>query len=96
MSPPLKEDIAYAELAVYAPSIILTTIIVVRHGFHRQLGWIYLSIFCGVRITGAVFQILSSHHPDNTTDLEWASILQSVGLSPLLLASLGLLKRMYV
>jgi hypothetical protein len=87
------EGIAYGELVVYIPVFFLTLIVVFRHGFKREMGWIYLAIFCIVRIVGAIFKIEASHHPDSKTDIEWATILQSVGLSPLLMASLGLLKR---
>lgn len=87
------EGISIAELCVYIPILILTLIIIFRHGFQRQLGWIYLSIFCLIRLIGAGFKISSVHNPANKTDTEWAAILNSVGLSPLLMASLGLLKR---
>lgn len=90
------EGIAIAELVVYIPIALLAIFVVFRHGFHRQLGWIYLCIFCGIRIGGSIMEILSSKHPDNANDKEWATILQSVGLSPLLLSTLGLLKRMSV
>jgi hypothetical protein len=86
------EAIAIAELCVYSPIFLLTFIIVFRHGFKRQSGWIYLAIFCIVRIAGAALKILSAEHPQSI-DAEWAAILQSVGLSPLLLTTLGLLKR---
>lgn len=88
-----EKIIAIIELCVYIPIFLLTLVVVFRHGFQRQLGWIYLAIFCVVRVTGAGFQIASQEHPGNSTDVEWAAILQSVGLSPLLMASLGLLKR---
>ncbi|KAF8862965.1 hypothetical protein BDZ45DRAFT_670611 [Acephala macrosclerotiorum] len=88
-----QEAIAIAEICVYIPTFILTLIVVFRHGFKKQLGWIYLAIFCVVRLAGAGFKIAQTHNPTNKTDIEWAAILQSVGLSPLLLASLGLLKR---
>ena len=91
-----SEVIAYAEICVYIPTFILTIIVVFRHGFQKQLGWIYLAIFCIVRVSGAGFKIESTHHPTSKTDAEWSAILQSVGLSPLLMASLGLLKRMSV
>ncbi|KAL2832682.1 hypothetical protein BJY01DRAFT_253790 [Aspergillus pseudoustus] len=87
------EHVAIAELVVYILTALATLFVVLRHGFHKQLGWIYLYIFCVIRVVGAVLQILSHNDPSNTNDLEWATILQSVGLSPLLLASLGLLKR---
>lgn len=88
-----KEHIAIAELAVYIPVAIITLFVVLRHGFHRQLGWIYLFVLSGIRIGGGIMEIRSHNDPGNTNDLEWATILQSVGLSPLLLSSLGLLKR---
>lgn len=90
------ENIAIAELVVYIPIALLTLLVIFRHGFHKQLGWIYLSIFSGIRIAGAIMEILSTKNPNNENDREWAIILQSVGLSPLLLATLGLLKRMLV
>ncbi|PYI01880.1 hypothetical protein BO78DRAFT_411112 [Aspergillus sclerotiicarbonarius CBS 121057] len=89
------KHVAIAELVVYIPTALVTLLVVLRHGFHKQLGWIYLFIFSGIRIGGAVMEIISEKHPDNSSDVEWAIILQSVGLSPLLLSSLGLLKRVF-
>jgi hypothetical protein len=88
------EGIAISELCVYIPIFILTVVVMIRHGFQRQLGWIYLVIFCIIRLAGAGFKIESVHNPTNRTDIEWSAILQSVGLSPLLMASMGLLKRL--
>jgi hypothetical protein len=88
-----KEGIAIAEICVYVPVFILTVIVIFRHGFRRQAGWIYLAIFCVIRIAGAGFTISETQNPINKTDIEWAAILDSVGLSPLLLATIGLLKR---
>ena len=89
-----EEIIAIIELCVYIPIFPLAVLVVLRHGWKKQLGWIYLAVFCVIRIAGAGFKIASTTNPGNSTDLEWSSILQSVGLSPLLMASLGLLKRM--
>ncbi|MCJ1403599.1 hypothetical protein MMC11_006822 [Xylographa trunciseda] len=88
-----EEIIAIVELCVYIPILPLALIVVFRHGWRKQLGWIYLAIFCLVRIAGGGFKIASVRNPDNSTDLEWSFILQSVGLSPLLMATMGLLKR---
>ncbi|MCJ1393146.1 hypothetical protein MMC18_006018 [Xylographa bjoerkii] len=88
-----EEIIAIVELCVYIPIFPLALIVVFRHGWRKQLGWIYLAIFCLVRIAGGGFKIASVKYPDNSTDLEWSAILQSVGLSPLLMATMGLLKR---
>jgi hypothetical protein len=87
------EHVAIAELVVYIPTALLTIWVVLRHGIHKQLGWVYLAIFSGIRIAGSILEIQSVHNPTNSDDQEWALILQSVGLSPLLLSTLGLLKR---
>ena len=89
------EHVAIAELVVYIPTALLTIFVVLRHGFHKQLGWIYLCTFSAIRIIGAIMEILSTRNPNNSTDKEWATILQSVGLSALLLSTLGILKRVY-
>jgi hypothetical protein len=85
--------IAIAEICVYVPVLLLALITVFRHGLGKQLGWIYLVIFSIIRITGAGFKIASENDPTNSTDQEWSAILAFVGLNPLLMASLGLLKR---
>ncbi|KAJ5493550.1 hypothetical protein N7463_009637 [Penicillium fimorum] len=89
------EHVAIAKLIIYIPTALLTIWVVLRHGFHKQLGWIYLSIFSGIRVGGAVMEILNTKNPSNANDKEWTLILQSVGLSPLLLSTLGLLKRVF-
>ncbi|TVY18875.1 hypothetical protein LARI1_G004010 [Lachnellula arida] len=89
----IREGIAIVDLALYIPLIITVIFVLIRHGFQKQLGWIYLLIFTIVRTAGAVMELLRIHNTSNSTYLEWSLILSSVGLSPLLLASLGLLKR---
>lgn len=88
------ESLNVAELAIYLPLLFLTVSVIYRHGIHRQSGWIYLAIFCLIRIIGAALGIAGEKKPNNVSDLEWSAILGSVGISPLLLASIGLLKRM--
>jgi hypothetical protein len=39
------------------------------------------------------YSISQTQNPTNKTDVEWAAILDAIGLSPLLLATMGLLKR---
>lgn len=55
-------------------------------------------MFSLIRIIGAALGIAAAdkNSSGNDGDLEWSAILGSIGISPLLLASLGLLKRMYV
>jgi hypothetical protein len=91
-----KEIIAIIELIVYVPFTFLTFAISFRHGFHKQLGWIYLTIFCVIRAAGAGIEIYSIKHPTDISPAIWAAILGTAGLAPLLQASIGLLKRVYV
>lgn len=90
-----REDIAIAELAVYIPSIILAIGIIIRHGFSKGRAWIYLIVFCGLRIASAILEILSVKHPTNRDDATWTAVLGSIGLSPLFLVTCGLLIRVY-
>ena len=88
-----RENIAIAELAVYIPSIILAIAIIFRHGFSKGRPWIYLILFCGMRIASAVLEILSSHNPTSRELATWTAILGSIGLSPFFLVASGLLRR---
>ena len=93
MSSP-TQSLNIAELAIYLPLFFLTVFVIYLHGIHRQSGWIYLSIFCLIRIIGAALGVAGEKKPENVSDLEWSAILGSVGISPLLLASIGLVKRL--
>lgn len=88
-----RENIAIAELAVYIPSIILAIAVVFRHGFSKGRPWIYLILFCGLRIASAVLEILSANNPTSREDATWTAILGSIGLSPFFLVASGLLRR---
>ena len=88
-----REDISIAEVVVYIPLALVALYVSFRHGFIKSLGWIYLVIFCTLRTAGGIFGILSAKHPTNRNDATWSAILGSIGLSPLLLCSLGLLAR---
>ncbi|OBT38950.1 hypothetical protein VE00_10891 [Pseudogymnoascus sp. WSF 3629] len=70
---PSQKVIAIIELCVYVPIFFLAAFVVFRHGFRRQLGWIYLVIFCGVRCAGGGFRIASEANPNNETDQEWCN-----------------------
>jgi hypothetical protein len=80
------------ELVIYIPAIIVAAIVCSRHGFSRSSGWIYTLILCLARIIGACCQ-LATYSSKSTGLIEAVFILDSVGISPLLLATLGLLSR---
>jgi hypothetical protein len=88
-----RDIVAIIELLFYLPTVILAIITCFRHGFHRSSGWIYTLILCQVRIAGAICQFLS--HSNHSSGLIQATIIiDSIGLSPLLLATLGMLSRL--
>ena len=37
--------ISLVQIAVYVPTLCVAILLVVRHGFSRKLGWIFLAIF---------------------------------------------------
>lgn len=83
------------ELLIYFPSLVVAAIVCSRHGFGRSSGWIFTLILCLVRIVGACCQ-LATYSSLTKGLLEAVVILDSIGISPLLLATLGLLSRGYV
>ena len=87
------ESISVAILVVYIPALFAAIAVAFRQGFTRSSGYVHLVIFCGLRIAGGVLEIISQKHPSNASDAEWAAIVSSIGLSPLLLASSGMLQR---
>ena len=89
-----RENIAIAEVAVYAVFIFPAIYVCIRHGCIKQLGWFYLVIFCGLRIGSGIMGIEFAKHPTSRDDATWSAILGSIGLSPLLLAEIGLLERL--
>jgi hypothetical protein len=85
--------VSIAELIVYIPLGILAACVCVRHGFSKSSGWVYTAILCVLRIIGAVCQLLT--YSDHSTGLlQTTVIIDSVGISPLLLATLGMLSRL--
>ncbi|KAL2179259.1 uncharacterized protein P884DRAFT_240045 [Thermothelomyces heterothallicus CBS 202.75] len=68
-----------AELAIYAVLSLPVLYLLIRHSPAGLLGWFYLFAFCTLRIVGGAV----SASP--------ASIISSIGLSPLLLAGSGIL-----
>ncbi|MCJ1280223.1 hypothetical protein MMC21_008050 [Puttea exsequens] len=88
-----RGGISILELGLYFPSFVVALYVCSRHGFRRSSGWIFTLILCLVRIIGACCQLATYDNPKSRGLLEAAIILDSVGVSPLLLASIGLLSR---
>lgn len=88
-----REDLDIVQLVYYGTATPLIAIVLYRHGFGRQLGWFYLAILSLLRIIGSATGIASAQNPTQGL-IEASLICSSVGLSPLLLALLGVLARL--
>jgi hypothetical protein len=81
-------SIAIASLIVYIILLNPTLYSLIHHGRKGIMGWYLLTIFCILRIVGAVLQMRVDSTGKGRTA---ALIISSIGLSPLLLAAEGIL-----
>jgi len=79
----MTNSLATAELAIYATLSIPILYLIVSHAPAGLVGWLYIFAFCSLRIVGGAMS-MNSNSPT-------ASIISSIGLSPLLLAGSGIL-----
>ncbi|TGO58235.1 hypothetical protein BCON_0057g00220 [Botryotinia convoluta] len=87
-----RNGVGIGELIVYIPSLFLSVFLAFRHGFGRSAGWYFLIIFCLARIIGPCMSLAAISSP-SVSLYTGALILQNIGLSPLILTTLGLLSR---
>jgi len=88
-----SDGIAVWKLVFFSPALLISGYVAARHGFAKSSGWIYLTIFCIIRIVGAAAQLTLISNPTSEGAQTTALICSILGLSPLLLSSLGLLAR---
>ncbi|KAK4032569.1 hypothetical protein C8A01DRAFT_50648 [Parachaetomium inaequale] len=86
--------VAIVELVAYVPAIIVSFMVCLRHGFHRSSGWLYTLALCLIRIIGAACQLATIPNPDDVPLITASVILENIGVTPLLLATLGMLSRL--
>lgn len=60
-----------------------------KHGRHGILGWLYLQLLVFIRVVGSIVELRAISN--NTTNSTAVIIFNSVGLSPLILATLGIM-----
>lgn len=84
--------VSVVQLIVYIPSTFIACYLCFRHGFRGCSGWLYTVILCLARDGGAICQLVTYTNPSMSL-YEAALILESIGVSPLLMATLGLLSR---
>ncbi|KAK9365637.1 hypothetical protein V1509DRAFT_632625 [Lipomyces kononenkoae] len=87
-----RGDIAIAEIVVYAIFLVISIFNCVRHGFKRQDGWIFLAIFCILRIVASVLVIVVETSSNPSVGLIVAELtVSNIALTPLHMAALGFL-----
>jgi len=77
-------SLAKATIAIYVILTIPTLFVAVKHGLRHLLGWAFLFVFLTLKMIGSGLALKSS--PGSS-----ASIVSSIGLSPLLIAAAGVL-----
>jgi hypothetical protein len=87
-----REILDIIVIGYYIPTLVISVIVSVRHGFGRQLGWVFLALLAVIRLVGGATGIASIHKPSEGL-IATSVILNSVGLSPMLLAMAAMLKR---
>ncbi|KAH8666245.1 hypothetical protein BGZ61DRAFT_484178 [Ilyonectria robusta] len=84
--------VSVVEVIVYIPALVAAFIVCSRHSFNRASGWVFTIVLCVVRVVGGICQLLTySNHSSGL--IQATIIIDSIGISPLLLATLGMLSR---
>jgi hypothetical protein len=90
-----RDGVTILKLIVYLPHMLASIYVCCRHYFRRNSGWVFLVIFCILRIIGPYAQLATINNGSSTL-YTIAAITDAIGLSPLLLSSFGLISRMSV
>ena len=89
-----RDGISIFVLIAYLVAFFIAVWLSINHGIRRSAGWIYLVFLSILRIVGSSAQLTTISHPSKSLYTTIA-ICFSIGLSPLILLSLGLLARVY-
>lgn len=76
------------QIIVYAGLLFMGNYNLFHHGKRGILGWLYLVLFCTIRLVAAVIDMLEKKSGSGITV---TLIVENIGLSPLMLAILGVL-----
>ncbi|KAM0253652.1 hypothetical protein ACHAQJ_007164 [Trichoderma viride] len=90
----LSDGLAIWELIYYVVALVCSVAASYRHGLSRSSGWIFLTILSTIRVIGCSAQVATVTTKSDTVETI-ATIASFLGLSPLLLATLGILSRVY-
>ncbi|KAH7129091.1 hypothetical protein EDB81DRAFT_871749 [Dactylonectria macrodidyma] len=90
----LTDGLAIWQLIYYVGALCCSLWVSAHHGFMKSSGWVFLTIFSIIRIVSCSAQIATiTVHSD--TPVTIAVITGFFGLSPLLLATLGIVSRVW-
>ena len=90
-----REALAIAQIVFFVPVLIAAFLVCLRHGFSREYGWVSLLLLSATRIAGSACEIAVDTGTGSVGLVTASVILNSLGLSLLLLAMLAILKRVY-
>ncbi|KIV87847.1 hypothetical protein PV11_03365 [Exophiala sideris] len=90
-----SDGVSIGRLAYYVPALFVSVVVIAKHGARRAFGWIFLTIFCLIRIIGSAAQLDTINNNNPKTPETIALVCTVLGLSPLLLSTLGILTRVY-
>lgn len=88
-----RNNISIALIVLYAPALLLSVLLTIRHGLGRSSGWRFLLTFSLARLLAASFQLATIAQPGNLSLYIGEWVLLGIALSPLELVSLGFLSR---
>lgn len=77
-----------AELVIYGILTIPAIYCMVRHGKQGFLGWLYIFLYCTIRLIAVGLKYKSDQDHEESTG---ALVVENIGLSPLLLGAAGIL-----
>jgi hypothetical protein len=88
-----RHGISILEVIVYIPTFFLALWMAFHHGFKKSSGWYFFFVFSLARIIGAACYLATINAPSSVNlYITWA-VCTSLGISPLILACIGLLSR---
>lgn len=88
-----RNALSVAEIVLFTPAFLFTVFLCVRHGFGPNQGWLFLLLFVVIRLIGTSLELSTISNPTSIPLQTAAALLTSVGLSPLLFCTIGLLIR---
>lgn len=87
------DGIAIGQITYYVPALLASAFVIHKHGAKKSAGWFFLTLFCLVRIVGAAARLCTISNPNSNGAWTASLVCSALGLSPLFMATLGLLSR---